>query len=77
MQVNRTVRILLSLLKLPRLAQAWRKPPLGAHISNFFGLNPCFETNGNGTLCRERNCQWRGDERDGIRTSFVEWRSSD
>jgi hypothetical protein len=41
------------------------------------GLNPYFETNGDGTLCRERNCKWRGDERDGIRTSFVEWRSSD
>jgi hypothetical protein len=24
----------------------------------------------------ERNCKWRGDERDGIRTSSVEWRSS-
>src|SRR5580704_16109291 len=22
------------------------------------GLNPYFETNGNGTLCRERNCKW-------------------
>ena len=41
------------------------------------GLNPYFETNGNGTLCRERNCKWRGDERDGIRTSSVEWRWSD
>jgi len=41
------------------------------------GLNPYFETHGNGTLCRERNCKWRGDERDDIRTSFVEWRSSD
>ena len=32
------------------------------------GLNPYFETNGNGTLCRERNCKWRGDERDGLTT---------
>src|SRR5437867_3071295 len=44
---------------------------------HYAGLNPYFETHGNGTLCRERNCKWRGDERDDIRTSFVEWRSSD
>ena len=42
-----------------------------------FGLNPYFETNGNGTLCRERNCRWpRRDEWDGIRKNSAGWLSS-
>src|ERR1700723_365152 len=39
-------------------------PPLGANLFNQLGplgtlggLNPYFETDGNGTLCRERNCE--------------------
>jgi hypothetical protein len=57
-------------------SQRFGKPGDGPGRSSI-GLNPYFETDGNGTLCRERNCKWRGDEREGIRTSFVEWRSSD
>lgn len=41
------------------------------------GLNPYFETVDNGTLSRERNCEWRGNEGGDIRRNSVEWRSSD
>jgi hypothetical protein len=41
------------------------------------GPTPYFETTDNGTLCRERNCEWQRDEWENTRKNSVGWLSSD
>ena len=42
----------------------------------FDGLNPKIETLAIGTPCRERNCEWQGDEWDGSPRHSARWRWS-
>jgi len=42
----------------------------------FDGLNPKIETLAIGTPCRERNCEWQGDEWDGTPRHSARWRWS-